>query len=109
VKADMRALAALMETARGADAMALAKVAARVEALRGRADALRHPPALPDGADAFGMAAADRHALWRASRRRALLGELALAMAEWEVARDRAQRSFGRAGASEELARREKR
>ena len=103
----MRALAALMETAHGADAMALAKAAARVEDLRVRADALKHPPALPEGVDAFGMAAADRHALWRASQRRALLGQLALAMAEWETTRDRARRSFGRARAAEELASRE--
>ena len=105
----MAALAALMETAHGADAMVLAKAAARVEDLRERAEALRHPPAVPDGGDAFAMAAADRHALWRASRRRALLGELALAMAEWEAARDRARRSFGRARAAEELASREAR
>ena len=104
MKADLAGLAALMEAAHGADAAALARAQARVEELRRRAEALRDPVAPPDGADALLMAAADRHGLWRAARRRALLGELALAMAELEGVRARAQRSFGRARAAEALA-----
>ena len=109
MKADMAALAALTEAVRGSDAAGLAKAAARVEDLRARAEALKAPPMAPEGADAFGLAAADRHGLWRASRRRVLLVELAMAMAEWETLRERARRSFGRARAAEELAAREAR
>lgn len=107
MKADLPALAALMEAAHGADAARLARALARAEDLRGRADALRDPVAPPEGADALLMAAADRHGLWRAARRRALLGELALAMAELEDLRERARRSFGRTRAAEALAARE--
>ena len=102
----LRELAALMEAARQADAAALARLAARAEDLRRRADALRHPPAPPEGADAFAMGASDRHGLWRAARRRALLEELALARAALEEARARARTSFGRARAAEALAER---
>lgn len=107
MKADLPALAALMEAAHGADAARLARALARVEDLRRRADVLRGPVAPPEGADALAMAAADRHGLWRAERRRALLAELALAMAEAEGLRERARRSFGRARAAEALAARE--
>ena len=100
----LRDLAAVTEAARQADAAALGRLAERVEDLRRRADALRWPPSPPDGADAFAMAAADRHGLWRAARRRALLVELAMARAELEEARARARRSFGRAQAAEALA-----
>ena len=101
---DLRDLAALMEAARQADASALARLGARVEDLRRRAGALREPATPAEGADALAMAAADRHDLWRAARRRALLAELALARADLEAARDRARASFGRARAAEALA-----
>ncbi len=97
-------LAALMEAAHRADAAALARLKLKAEDLRRRADALRAPVAPAEGADALAMAAADRHGLWRASRRRELLGELALARAEIEGAREKARRSFGRARAAEALA-----
>ena len=102
----LREFAALMEAARQADAAALSRLVARAEDLRRRADALKHPAAPPEGADAFAMGAADRHGLWRAARRRALLGELALARAELEGARARARASYGRARAAEALAER---
>ena len=103
----MAELARLMEAAHRADAAALARCAAKVEELRRRADALRDPVAVPEGADAPLMAATASHDLWRAGRRRALLGELALARAELEGARERARLSFGRARAAEALAERE--
>ena len=98
-----------MEVAHRADAAALARCAARAEALRLRADALRDPVPVPAGADAPLMAACASHDLWRAGRRRALLAELALARAELERARERARLSFGRARAADALAEREAR
>ena len=97
-------LAALMEAAHRADAAALVRLRMRAEDLRRRADALRAPVGPPEGADSLAMAAADRHGLWRAQRRRELLGELAMARAEVEGVRERARRSFGRARAAEALA-----
>ena len=97
-------LAALMEAAHRADAAALVRLRMRAAELGRRADALRAPVSPAEGADALALAAADRHGLWRAAQRRALLGELALARAEIEGARERARRSFGRARAAEALA-----
>ena len=93
-----------MEAAHRADAAALVRLQMRAEDLGRRADALRASVAPPEGADSLAMAAADRHGLWRASRRRELLGELALARAEIEGVREKARKSFGRARAAEALA-----
>ena len=103
----MAELARLMRAAHDADAAALAGCAARVEALRRRADALREPVGPPEGADFPMMAMSAQHDLWRASRRRALLSDLARARADQEEARARARISFGRARAAEALVERE--